>query len=56
MSIEIKNLSIKSSVVQRQASGPGEEPQDSATSAPLDDWRAECRRMILELLDARRER
>lgn len=61
MAIEIRNLSITSKVVQRQASQPdagrddSEDPrEDSATPPP--DWRIECRRMIQELLERQRER
>jgi hypothetical protein len=58
MSIEIRNLSIKSNVVQRQAFGAGEGDAESPDQQQPtdDDWRAECRRMIVELLDERRER
>ena len=57
MSIEIRNLSIKSSVVQRQAEdGRDDEQQEEPVPEIGDALRAECRRMIVELLDARRER
>jgi hypothetical protein len=59
MSIEIRNLSIKSSVVQRKADDDGgdEGGQCACDEQHVDDdWRAECRRLIVELLDASRER
>ncbi|MDY0973391.1 DUF5908 family protein [Massilia sp. CFBP9012] len=61
MAIEIRNLSITSKVVQRQASQPGagrETPdeQKDGFCAPSSDWRVECRRMIQELLELQRER
>jgi len=62
MAIEIRNMSITSKVVQRQANEPaGTARQDDydanqrAPGAPA-DWRVECRRMIQELLDLQRER
>lgn len=61
MSIEIRNLSITSKVVQRQSASAG--PADAAPgldqadgSTPPPDWRIECRRMIQELLELQRER
>jgi hypothetical protein len=59
MTIEIRNLSITSKVVQREAAQA--EDADPAASVPYarplsEDWRAECRRMILELLELQRER
>jgi hypothetical protein len=61
MAIEIRNLSITSKVVQRQASQPGagDEPApgpDEGGARPPSDWRIECRRMIQELLELQRER
>ena len=61
MAIEIRNLSITSKIVQRQASQPdadGEQPADPKEDGyrPPPDWRAECRRMIQELLELQRER
>jgi len=61
MAIEIRNLSITSKLVQRQASQPdaGREQSDDPHEdggAPPPDWRAECRRMIQELLERQRER
>lgn len=56
MSIEIRQLLIKSQVVQRQAD---EHSGAEGAAAPADDeqdWRAECRRLIVELLDERKER
>ncbi|GGE72530.1 DUF5908 family protein [Massilia psychrophila] len=58
MSIEIRQMLIKSQVVQRAADGAdandvhAEEPQPQFGR----DWRAECRRMIGEVLDERKER
>lgn len=58
MSIEIKQMSIKSNVVQRKADDVGGcgERASTAESEPGEDWRAECRRMIQEVLNARAER
>lgn len=61
MAIEIRNLSITSKVVQRQASQPdaGREATDEQKDGcckPPSDWRVECRRMIQELLELQRER
>lgn len=61
MPIEIRNLSITSKVVQRQAAQPGagretlDEQKDDCCKPPS-DWRVECRRMIQELLELQRER
>ena len=56
MSIEIRQMLIKSQVVQRvgdnDAADAGGEPQELRQR----DWRAECRRLINELLDEREER
>ena len=61
MSIEIRNLTIKSSVIQRQRDDGRDAPPDDQAQDPsggqIDEaLRAECRRMITELLDARTER
>lgn len=56
MSIEIRNLSISSSVIERAAREPGEEAQALPAARMDETLRAECRRMIVELLDAREER
>ena len=61
MAIEIRNLSITSRVVQRQAKQPDanrETPgeQSDGGCKPPSDWRVECRRMIQELLELQRER
>lgn len=57
MSIEIRQMLIKSQVVQRAVDGDAddvhaEEPQPQSGR----DWRAECRRLIGEVLDERKER
>lgn len=56
MSIEIRQMLIKSQVVQRAADGDvaaaPAEPQPQGQR----DWRAECRRLIGEVLDERKER
>jgi hypothetical protein len=56
MSIEIRQLMIKSQVVQRQADERN--PDAPAAEAVTDDtdWRAECRRLIAEMLDERAHR
>jgi hypothetical protein len=58
MPIEINHLSITSNVVQRQqgVADDGAEVENERTSSPDADWRVECRRMILDLLEQRRER
>ncbi len=59
MSIEIRQMLIKSQVVQRAASdGAGTDPAPEAEprEPALRDWRAECRRLIIEVLDERKER
>jgi len=61
MAIEIRNLSISSKIVQRQASEPDAEGKPGSASKedcckPPSDWRVECRRMIQELLELQRER
>jgi hypothetical protein len=58
MSIEIREMSIRSQVVQRQADGDAgaEAPADERQAALPADWREQCRRLVLELLDARSER
>ena len=56
MSIEIRHMSIKSHVIQRQAAGR-EEDDVEPPEAPLPpDWREQCRRLVLELLETRGER
>ena len=57
MSIEIRQMLIKSQVVQRAASdSDSAAPAAEAQPAGLRDWRAECRRLIGEVLDERKER
>jgi hypothetical protein len=59
MTIEIRNLSITSRVVQRARAAEDEDEADPATAPERtagEDWRAECRRMILDLLELQRER
>ena len=58
MSIEIRQMLIKSQVVQRAASDAGTDPAPEAEprEPALRDWRAECRRLIIEVLDERKER
>lgn len=59
MSIEIKNLSIKSSVVQRQRAdddAAGDDAADGREAPTAEQWRTECRRVMRELLEARGER
>lgn len=68
MAIEIRNMSITSTVVQRQEDGGsaagcggegcsgGGDNGAGREMPPPDDWRAECRRLIAELLELRRER
>lgn len=63
MSIEIRNLSITSKIIQRQSGdrdggAARDERADAepAGDAPPGDWRLEIRRMIQELLELQRER
>jgi hypothetical protein len=60
MSIEIRQMLIKSQVVQRAADGADGDADDVRAEEPQPqcggDWRAECRRMIGEVLDERKER
>ncbi len=56
MSIEIRQLLIKSQVVQRQGDDGGANKTGAERAEPSGDWRAECRRLIAELLDERKER
>lgn len=61
MSIEIRQMLIKSQVVQRAADESGtsagaSDGDDAALRPALRDWRAECRRLIVEVLDERKER
>jgi hypothetical protein len=59
MAIEIRNLSITSRVVQRQADQAGEPPRvDSAPrdAAPSEGWDVERRRLMAQLQELRRER
>lgn len=60
MSIEIRQMLIKSQVVQRAADEAGADADPAPEAAPrepaLRDWRAECRRLIVEVLDERKER
>lgn len=59
MSVEIRQMLIKSTVVQGASDGQ-DAPAEAASSdeaQPLRrDWRAECRRLIGEVLDERKER
>lgn len=56
MSIEIRQLLIKSQLVQRQGEDGGAADAGQQRAEPGADWRAECRRLIVELLDERKER
>jgi hypothetical protein len=58
MSIEIRQMLIKSQVVQRAEAADGAEVASVPAPAPRrdHDWRAECRRLICEVLDERKER
>ena len=56
MSIEIRQLLIKSQVVQRHPDEQGGVDSAASPAADETDWRAECRRLIVELLDERKER
>lgn len=59
MSIEIRQMLIKSQVVQRAANESNTSASADADAAPrpaLRDWRAECRRLVIEVLDERKER
>jgi hypothetical protein len=56
MSIEIRQMSIKSQVVQRAADGDAAADADAPQQQGERDWRAECRRLIGEVLDERKER
>jgi len=61
MSIEIRQMLIKSQVVQCAAADGADAGTDPAPEAEprepaLRDWRAECRRLIIEVLDERKER
>lgn len=56
MSIEIRQLLIKSQVVQRHADGQRTPQTEHVRQEDERDWRAECRRLFGELLDERRER
>ena len=57
MSIEIRQMSIKSSVVQRCRQDAGaDDAEQAAPEAIPSDWREQCRRIVLELLEARGER
>jgi len=61
MAIEIRNMSITSKIVQRQGAqgeeaAPREDRDGVRPPANPEDWRVECRRMILELLELQRER
>lgn len=60
MSIEIRQMLIKSQVVQRAAADAGDAIDGAYDEEPpqhsVRDWRAECRRLIAEVLDERKER
>lgn len=56
MSIEIKQLQIKSSVVQRRADGESDESQAEQTQALKEDILAECKTMIRDALNDLQER
>jgi len=56
MSIEIRQMLIKSQVVQRAADGDDTVEPDAPPQPGQHDWRAECRRLIAEVLDERKER
>ena len=63
MSIEIRHMLIKSQVVQRAAADAADAGDlvhgafdDAPPQHPVRDWRAECRRLIAEVLDERKER
>jgi len=54
MSIEIREMSITSQIVQREAAD-GDAAAVTEPALPA-DWREQCRRLVLELLEARSER
>jgi hypothetical protein len=56
MSIEIRQMLIKSQVVQRAVDGDAAAQAAEPQQQSQRDWRAECRRLIGELLDERKER
>lgn len=60
MSIEIKQLLIKSNIVQRAACGSGDSTSESDSSEEQDvvndKLLEECRRMILEIMREKEER
>jgi hypothetical protein len=59
MAIEIRNLSITSRVVQRQADQSGEPPRGEPAArdaAPIESWDVERRRLMAQLQELRRER
>ena len=59
MSIEIRQLLIKSNVVQKQGEerdGNAESAPDEGTEGLKEDILAECRRLILDILSERGER
>ena len=59
MSIEIRQMLIKSQVVQcadGADAGTDPAPEAEPREPALRDWRAECRRLIIEVLDERKER
>jgi len=57
MSIEIKQLQIKSSVVQRCADGSGEDGDASEqTQSMKEEILAECKSLILDVLSELQER
>jgi hypothetical protein len=56
MPIEIRQMLIKSQVVQRAADGSEAAQPFEPRQQGERDWRAECRRLIREVLDERKER
>lgn len=59
MAIEIRNLSITSRVVQRQAGEAGEPRRDEPAerdTPPPEGWDVERRRLMAQLQELRRER
>lgn len=56
MSIEIRQMLIKSQVIQRAENGDDAVAAGQPEEHVERDWRSECRRLISEVLNERKER
>lgn len=56
MAIEIRQMLIKSNVIQRESDDDSSDHRNDDTESRKAEILAECRRMIIDILNARKER